>query len=98
MNSGDFNSFLNGVMSDPDMMNKIKAISESIGGGGEPAGFEDKSGDTRSDDTAIAEVDSKAKNRAALIRALMPYLSDVRRDKAEMLLKLVSLAELRHMI
>ena len=112
----DFSSFLDSIISDPDMMNKVKAISESMGGIGDTEPFyEDKSGDKcdtcdekwdqtdkRPNNGEKCDLpdkrttdDIKSKNRAALIRALMPYLSDTRREKADMLLKIISLADLR---
>ena len=85
------------------MMNKIKTISESMGLGSDISEIPDKTGDETDTHGRLPVPtdnggDIKAKNRTALIRALMPYLSESRREKADMLLKLINLMDLKKLI
>ena len=103
MDNGDFGEFLDGVLSDPEMMKKIRSISDSMGLETDMPEAEDANGDRRDTGGSPAlpekkSPDKKAANRTALIKAIMPYLSEGRREKADMLLKLIGLIDLKKFI
>ena len=108
MDGSGFGEFLGSVASDPEMMRKIKEISESLSSSaGVEASPPPETSETletsETPETAEAPAasspalpaavgDEKLANRTALIRAIIPYLSPSRREKAELLLKLLSLS------
>ncbi|MBR5516180.1 MAG: hypothetical protein IKU52_08260 [Clostridia bacterium] len=102
MDSNNISSLLSGVMSNPDMMNKIQGIlsnpeamqtiskaAQGLSTQHEPENM-DNNGE-KEINMPVIKHNTDAENRAALICALKPYLSKERRDKADKLLSLLSL-------
>ncbi|MBQ7499788.1 MAG: hypothetical protein IJT91_02725, partial [Clostridia bacterium] len=86
-----------------EMMKKIRSISDSMGLGSDiPEAEENGENKADTEDRPVLpekrNENRKAANRTALIKAIMPYLSENRREKADMLLKLIGLADLRKFI
>ena len=104
MDQGNLSSILSGVMSDPDMMNRINGIlsdpaaMQTLSGMLSGAGGTDKTQDKDKTDKGVSmptvTQSSESRNRALLISALKPYLNEDRRDKADKLLGLLTLLDM----
>lgn len=84
MSNPEMMSKLQGILSDPAAMNSIKNAVSGISGTLEPQRDEGTAMPVHADN-------DEAKNRARLISALKPYLSEERREKADKLLSLLTL-------
>lgn len=97
MDANNISSLLSGVMSNPEMMSKLQGIlsnpeaMETISKAASGLGLQNEKPKEEKEAISAGTVNNEAKNRAALICALKPYLNDERRDKADKLLSLLSL-------
>lgn len=88
MQNPEMMSKLQGILSDPEAMQTISKAASSLGG---MSPHEPTEKERERPSLPAAKNSDEAKNRAALISALKPYLSEERREKADKLLSLLSL-------
>lgn len=97
----ELEDMINSVLSDPEQMNKIAGLAQSLMGTDQPSAAADTAGfplpiDPKSLGSLqklMARTES-AGNSEALLRAMEPYMSDKRRAKMDKALKLARMAKL----
>lgn len=95
-NVPDIGSILNRVLSDPDMLKKAMDTAERLKASDALEGILPDENDCGKDtdfETAQAQ-NGKFDRHRRLLEALLPYLGEARREKADMLLKMIRLLEL----
>ena len=89
----EFEQKLNSILSDPAEMEKISRLAAQIMGGGE-AGAEPPSGGGVPDLTGLLSSLGQGGDKAALVRALCPFLHPERQAKLQKALRLAEAARI----
>ena len=90
----DLGSILNGVLSDPEMLKRAMETAEQLKASGALDGLIPSGKESNSSATEEKKTSEKFDRHRRLLEALLPYLGETRREKADMLLKMLRLLEL----
>ena len=99
----DLNSKLESILNDPDSMEKVRQMAQSLFSGDDTDAVNSEDGDTQNPFEAadigrimsiISKLEGRADdNRTKLLLALKPHLTDRRRGKVDSAIKLLKLVE-----
>ena len=85
---------LNGILSDPQEMEKISRLAAQLMGGSGESGDESPSGGGFPDLKGLSGLLGQGGGKAALVQALCPYLSPERQAKLQKALRLAEAARI----
>ena len=93
---GDLGNKVREVLNDPDMMQKLTALAAQLGAGEEGGndGGHDESNAAPDPVPSPPAAPHNDRDRARLLSALLPYLSEERRSAAKAMLRVLRLWEL----